>query len=41
MAEMIANLNDGKCVAAVIMKDAWDRQLVADPANCKKKSTFK
>ena len=37
--EMIANLNDGKCVAAVIMKDAWDRQLVVDPTNCKKKST--
>ena len=35
--DMIANLDDGKCVAAVIMKDAWDRQLVADSANCKKK----
>ena len=34
---MIDDLEAGRCVAAVVMSDAWDRQLVANSENCKKR----
>ena len=33
VSDMIDNLDDGKCVAAVIMLDAWDRQVCSLPPN--------
>lgn len=35
--DMIVDLEAGNCVAAVVMNEAWIRQLVANPEHCKKR----
>lgn len=35
---MLADLDSGLCVAALVMKDSWDNALAADPAHCNKVS---